>query len=613
MSRADAYSAFYRESRARLLHQVYAYCGDTEVAQRALADAFVSAGQHWRKVAGDPDKDAWMRERAFRASGRSLNRARKPWYVRALRAAEEHRHLLGAMSALPATDRRLLILFHLAGLDLPAAGREAGVTDDAAQHSLANSAVVLADHGLDGTPEGIRAALDDLRRDLEHEPVNRASRLRREGNRRRRSHMGLVALSSVALVIGAGALTAAHPERVASETPAAPEPSTPTTPDDLPSPADQINASVLAPLSDVQQMKYANAWKLEDTSSDFGTSAPYDECLESVPSDKRAAHFYVKTFRSGAGRHPTVATEALEVSTSIQAADRNYRRLVKAFSACPADNHQINGYSTVRGVGDTTSLVSLKYVDKRGIHDEQIAISQSGLATTVWVVDTPNARPASPHELVTLMASSVQSVCDVSMGGCSRRPYLIVPQVPPKIDRAAGFLTALDLPVFAGLTEPWVATSPSAVSDNPAATQCDRADFAGASAKDLAARSFVVPSARTLATIFGMTETRGVFASTHAAKAFVSKVTQNVRRCHDRQLSLDVKSSRTIPVEQGSGKVWVIKLAASKSRDLTFRVALFRVGTAVGQLTFTPTPRYDVDADEFDSLVRRAALRITQV
>ena len=38
MSRADAYSAFYRTSRGRLLHQVYAYCGDGEVAQRALAE-----------------------------------------------------------------------------------------------------------------------------------------------------------------------------------------------------------------------------------------------------------------------------------------------------------------------------------------------------------------------------------------------------------------------------------------------------------------------------------------------------------------------------------------------------------------------------------------------
>jgi len=85
-----------------------------------------------------------------------------------------------------------------------------------------------------------------------------------------------------------------------------------------------------------------------------------------------------------------------------------------------------------------------------------------------------------------------------------------------------------------------------------------------------------------------------------------------VRRCHDRQLSLDVKSGETFPVEQGSGRSWTITLAASKSRDLTFRMGMFRVGTTVGQVTFTPTPRYDLTPDEYNDVVERAALRATQ-
>ncbi len=614
-SRADAYAAFYRESRGRLLHQVYAYCGDGEVAQRALADAFVSAGHHWRKIADDPHKDAWVRERAFKATGRSLNRARKPWYVRALRTADEHRPILSALQVLPPTDRKLVILVSLAGLDVPHAGREAGVTDDAAHRSLATSALVLSEFGgLDGTPEGIRAGLNSLRSDLTDEPIDRASRLRREGNRRRRSHMGLAALCSVAVVIGAGALTAQQPERVSAEGPDSSQTTTPqrTDPSDLPAPAEKIDASVLTPLSAVAKMKYANPWRLTDTSTDFGTTAPYDECLQAVPQDKRAAHFYVRTFQSGRGQHPSIATESMEVSANIQAADRTYLELVKDFSACTADNHQIKSYSLVRGVGDAASIISLKYVDRDGVHDQLIGISQTGIATLTWVIDTPNARAASPQELVRLMATSVQSVCSQAMGGCSRRPFLLVGQVPPKIDRAKGFLTALDLPVFEGLTEPWVATSPSAVQTNPSATGCDQADFAAAKAKDIEARSFVVPSDKTLATIFGMTETRGRFQSVDDASAFMRQVGLNVRRCHDRQLSLDVKSGETFPVEQGFGRSWTITLAASKSRDLTFRMGMFRVGTTVGQVTFTPTPRYDLTPDEYNDVVERAALRATQ-
>ncbi len=612
MSRADAYSAFYRDSRARLLHQVYAFCGDGEVAQRALADAFVSAGHHWRKIADEPDKDAWVRERAFRASGRGLNRARKPWYVRALRTADEHRPLLTALQALSPVDRKVLVLYHLVGLDLPQTGREAGVTDDAAHRSLANSAVVLAEHGLDGSPQGVRAGLIALRTDLSDEPVDRASRLRREGNRRRRNHMGLAALCSLALVIGAGALTAAQPERVSSQGSGPDTVPTPGTPTSEPAPPQQIDDNTLSPLTAVERLTYKKPWRLDTTSSDFGTSAPYDECLQAVPADKRAMHFYTRTFHSGAGRQPTIATEAMEVSTSIQAADRTYARLVRDFSACKADNHQIKGYSAVRGVGDTSSLIALKYVDDRGVHDQLIGVSQTGLVTIVWVVDTPNARAASPKELVRVMAASVQSACSQSMGACSRRPFLIVGQVPPKIDRAKGFLTALDLPVFDGLTEPWVATSPSVVRSNPAATGCDQADFAGARARKIEARSFVVPSARTLATIFGMTETRGHFASVDAANAFLRQVSRNVSRCHDRQVSLAVRSTQTLTLEQGLAKVWTVQLAASKSRDLTFKVGLFRVGTTVGQVTFTPTPRYDLSRDDYNAVIRRAALRATQ-
>jgi hypothetical protein len=97
-----------------------------------------------------------------------------------------------------------------------------------------------------------------------------------------------------------------------------------------------------------------------------------------------------------------------------------------------------------------------------------------------------------------------------------------------------------------------------------------------------------------------------------AASAFLSEVSQNVRRCHDRQLSLEVDSARVFKVEQGIARAWTITLAASKSRDLTFKVALFRAGTTVGQVTFTPTPRYDLDNADYDWVVRRAALRATQ-
>lgn len=614
MSRADAYAAFYRESRARLLVQVYAYCGDTEVAQRALSDAYVAAAHHWHKLAKLPDPDPWMRERAFRATASVQNRARKPWYVRAKRTADEHRDLLHLLQSLAPVDRQLLILRWLAGLDLAQAARESGLTDEAAATSLETSSELLRRAGADPSPAALSNALTDLRHDLTSEPVERAGRLRREGNRRRRTHMSLAALLSLALVIGAGALTAAKSPLSKPPQASAPTPSAPAaTPDpDEREPAPTFDASELTPLTDLRKLRTPRPWRLTGTSTDFGVTRPYDECLLAVPSDPRAEHSLVRTFESGPGRRPAVATQALEVSRSTAAADLNYQRLVKTYSGCLADTHQVESYAMLRGVGDAGSLITMRYVDRRGVHHQQVALAQSGRSVITWIVDSPDAGPVVGTRLVVLTAASVHRVCSASMGSCGRRPYLTVEQPPPSVDRSKGFLTAVDLPVFDGLTDPWVPISSSTARDNPAATECDRADFVGAGAQQVRARSFVVPDAKQLPSIFGMTETVGRFASVEAAEAFLDQVDTSVQGCNERQVSLEVTSTTPVTVTQGGGRTYEITLAASETRTITFRVALIRVGTQVAQITFTPSARFDLSPEKFDQVVERAALRATQ-
>lgn len=611
MSRADAFQAFYRESRARLLVQVYAYAGDTEVAQRALADAYVAAGHHWRKLADDPFKDAWMRERAFRATSRGQNQARKPWYVRAQKTADEHRPMLQTLQALPPADRILLIVHLLAGLDLPTSGREAALTDEAADESLRASRRRLAAAGVASTTAELRDALMRLRQDLAGEPVDRASLLRREGDRRRRAHLVLAGLLSVAGVIGAGALTAAQPQ--VPQPPLAGRPTAPTpspTPKQTPPP--ELDTSLLSSLADIERVSVPNPWLLSSTSADFGLTRPYDECIAAVPSDPRAEHFWVREFTAGRGAQATTAVEALEVSRTSEAADRNRVRLVKAFAGCTAPNHQITNFHVLRDVGDAGNLVTMRYADSDGVHSQQVSIAQTGRAVIVWIVDSPTTGPVVGARLVSLIGRSVARVCEPAVGSCGRRPYTAVSVPPPPVDRSRGFLTTVDMPVFEGLTDPWVATTPSTASTNPAATGCDRADFGGAGAKKIRARTFVVPAATRVTATFGMTETVGSFDSVASANAFLTDVDTVVGRCNDRQVSLSVESDTSIEVEQGVGRIYEVALAASETRTVTFRVALFRVGTLVAQVTFTPTARYDLTGAEYEALIQRAALRATQ-
>ena len=262
MSRADAFSAFYRESRSRLLLQVYAYCGDPEVAQRALADAYVSAGHHWRKIANRQDKDGWLREVAFRASRRSLNRARTPWYVRALHTADEHRPLLAALQSLP-VQRSATARAAPPGPARPPRGRTGDGdhrrrrTTLAGQHDAHSGRPRLSKSPM--TRSGLRFATCGATSPTSRWSAHHGCDVRATADVARTwawSPSARWRSSSVP-----GALTAAQPENVAARGPGATGP-TRSGPAALPAPADQIDAAVLAPLSTVQQMKFSNPWKM---------------------------------------------------------------------------------------------------------------------------------------------------------------------------------------------------------------------------------------------------------------------------------------------------------------------------------------------------------------
>jgi hypothetical protein len=366
-------------------------------------------------------------------------------------------------------------------------------------------------------------------------------------------------------------------------------------------------------VADLEKATQPRQWRLAGTTADFGTSTAYDQCIPAVPSDQRAEHFWVRTFESGAGPDPAVAVQALEISRTSDRADQSYQRTVRAFSSCAAANHQVVKYAVLRGVGDAGSLISMKYVDGSGVHTQQVTVARSGTAVVVWVLESRSATPVFDTELVRLTGASIRRVCGVSSGSCRERPLGAVIMPPPGVDRASGFLTAVDLPVFEGLTEPWVPTASDATRANPAATDCDRADFAAAGAQELSARSFVVPDDPRLAAFFGMTQTLGKFDSVEAADRFLDRVDTSIRGCSDRQVSLEVPATAEVDVPQGRGATYEISLTLSESESLTFRVALIRVGSRVAQVTFTPTQRFDLNPYEFNVLVQRAALRITQL
>jgi hypothetical protein len=607
MSRADSYGAYHRDFYPPLLHQTYAYCGNAEVAERSVADAFVSAGHHWRKLEHSADRDAWMREKAFRATGRAQNRARQPWFVSAQAVAESHRPLLGALAELEPTDRRLVIVAYLVGLDLSATAREAGVTDSAARTSLESSLARFADAGIDPSWAGLNTALTRLATDLVDEPAERPGRLRREGNRRRRSHLLLGGMTILAFAVAAGALTAAQSPAQSSGDDAAPTqaPATPTAPAE-----ETFTAASLATPDDVRTLDEKSHWSTVITSSDFGDDKPVSECVAAPPSEKRADHYWVRRFAGGRADTAPQAAQSLEVAASAQTAKKTYDQLLDALSTCPEASRQLLSYRKVTGIGDRADLFTFRYVDGDDVRDELALISRTGTVVQTWVV-RPQSDTVRSRQVLKVGASSVDAVCADADGACSTAPYEAVDAMPVS-DGADGFLATVDLPVFGGIDPGWAATPVANVAKNPSATACDRADFEAGGADNVKSRTYVVPGSKKLPPVFGMTETVGAFPSVNAARSFVSGVYRTVDRCGDKQANLAVQREDEVHVGAANGRAWQIESAASETRSFVYRVCLLRVGDTVAEVTFTPSDAYDVDHASYVRLAQRAGQRLSQ-
>lgn len=611
MPRADAFDAFYRDAHNRVLHQVYVATGTIEGAHECVADAFVAAAHHWRKVEPDPAREAWVRQRALEAAHRNRVSARTAYDDR---TPDASRKLFEALRTRREDDRQLVVAHLVAGLDLATAAREAGLTDDAARRSLEQTDHAVRRAGIDLDAVPLATRLHALRDDLHDVRFQPPRRLRREGNRRRRSRLVLAGTAALALAIGAGALTAAKPQ-ASAVTEAEPGTPTPTTPSESPPKTFEqpdFTTGQLLPLDEVAALDPDARWRITDTSADFGHTRPLHPCLTMIPSDPKATHVWLRQVNTKRKRQPTSVTQLLEVSKSDKRAGASYDRLVQQLATCPRGGYEITHFGELRGIGTDARFVRLAHATRRGVEVDQLVVSRTGRANVVWLVQAPDQHRVSDRRLSALLYDSVNWVCGYSDGRCASQRYSPQDLTPPPARRSVGFLSAVDMPVLPGLPDPWVATPPQRTRTNPAATECDRSDFHAEGATGLRFSNFVVPTAEKLSDIFGMTQTVGEFRTAAAARGFVRGVQRSVLTCNDRQLSLEVRDHDSFAVKRGSGDVWVISVGTSEQSALTFRVAVVRVGPSVTQLTFTGSRNHDLSARQYVDLARRAVSRLNQ-
>jgi RNA polymerase sigma-70 factor (ECF subfamily) len=124
MAQADEdFTAFYDATWGRTVACAYAVTGELGAAEEAAQEAYTRAWPRWSKLSTYDDPGAWVRQiatrqaisrwRRGRTAHRFLSRSRPPENAPA--PDENTVALVTALRALPESQRRALVLHHLAG------------------------------------------------------------------------------------------------------------------------------------------------------------------------------------------------------------------------------------------------------------------------------------------------------------------------------------------------------------------------------------------------------------------------------------------------------------------------------------------------------------------
>jgi DNA-directed RNA polymerase specialized sigma24 family protein len=606
MVREESFDSFYRATRRPVLHQALALTGDLPAAQSAVRDAYVGAWQHWRKVSRLEDPLDWVRPRAWQLAQR--RHTARIWR-RNKGLAEQHKAVLDALSSLPVAQRRVLLLVDLAGLEPARAGRELGVTREVAEQNHRVAAEGLAARlGVDPATAQLRVeALDAL---LEHASLPRGPIIRRAGRKRRQVHALVGTAVAAAVALGSGALayqpTASDAGELRLVKPSAPVTAAKQPADEAPTGANLLDRD------QIRRLGEDRPWQVTRTDDNTSGDGINTTCQQTRFADPAGVSALVRTFSARGGARRS-AVQTVEVSKSVRQARAGFRTTVGWYAGCRVGRLQVLKAYRVDNIGDEADVLLLR-LWKKPVTTLSVAVARTGTITTSTVDSTVGATPPPASQITQSLADSVAMLCARSGSeDCAKRPtYRVVP--PPPSGEEPGILAVADLPPVGRIARPWVGTKPVPARRNPSATTCDRADFAKAGATTTRTRTYLIPEA-SLPVRFGLSETYGRFRTPAAASRFLADVRRSVARCEDRDLATQVSGERR---EQHRSpqldlSSWDLQTEISDKQKVRFRLGFVRVGSAVAQLTFAPTPSDDMTATGFHSLLVRSGDRLREL
>lgn len=608
------FDAFYKDARDRLLVQTFALTGDLRVARSAVRDAFVVAWHHWRKVSRHPDPEDWVRPHAWQHAHR--RHVARPWH-REKGLDPEVAATIDSLGKISHTQRRVLLLTHLASVRLEEMAHEVGLTVEDTTRELQTATAQLAVHR--GSPTtGVPLLLRSLLDSPPEVRWPRASIVRRAGATRRRTHTTAGAVAAVLAVALTGALVSdpsgVRPtlDRAAVGVASAPRPST------TPAPADTqvLPPSAMLPVERVADLLPGSGWKEVRTHDNTYGDGLVMPCQQARYADPRLIDALVREIRTPRGREPRRSVVATtEVSRSTAAARRAMARLGSWFARCEDEGRtQLLGTSTVEGVDDAVQVVLRSWDDP--VTTTVVGMARSGRFVVTTASSVRRTDVELPRLQAQLLATAVAGVCELDGGGrCpdDRRAPQLTPRDPLPAGDPTTMLVETDLPPVSRVDSPWVGTRPGRLrGDNAAATRCDRTSFAGRIGgkpfRDVITRTFLIPEAE-LPVEFGLTETVGRLPSPQA-RAFISTIRRKMSTCADRDLGTEVFTAASRASKAEELAVWHVTVEVSETRTVKYYMAVARTGGQVLQLGFIPAPGVEMDRGAFLALAERGLERL---
>jgi DNA-directed RNA polymerase specialized sigma24 family protein len=604
----DEFDAFYRDAGERLLLQTYALTGDLTAARSAVRDSFIVAWHHWRKVSRLDDPEAFVRPHAWRHAQR--RHTARLWHRDKL-IDPDVKATLDGLATLTVPQRKALLLTQLAAVSMPEMAREIGVPLEQAERELQSGSAQFA-LARDISASEIRLQFEGLSKVVSAVRFPRPPIVRRAGAARRRTHTtaGVVGIVAAFLVTGS-LITDASGVRPTLDFHRAVEEPAPTL--DAGPPEVVLAEENLLTAAQVTVGRPDRTWAQSETTDNSEGSGMLTLCQRERYADPRGRAALVRTFTTPRlKKQPAVSlVQATEASRSPRAARGAYRTVLDWFAGCQTERVQLLATRRVEGVGDRAMLLTLRSW-AAPVETMTVGVAQTGRYVTTTAARIRDDAKPDVDAAARLLGTAVDGLCTLpEAGACGALPRLVtVPPLP--VGELPAILAELDLPPVRGVNRPWVGTAPVQAVQNPAATRCESATFAGsfqgAPFSNTATRTFVIPRAG-LPARFGLTETLGALRGKRA-ELFVERVRTRLAACPDQDLGTDVTRVAHRDEKTVDASVWQLTTEISEDESVTYWMAVLRNGTAVAQLTFIPAGEARMAEDAFVAVVDRAVDRL---